>query len=693
MPSSLDQVAARGKSLPGVLAARLTASLLAAPLVALPALAAAQTEPQAAVQGGAASETYPAAFFAAFSPRTALDMLEQVPGFSLETGDQGRRGLAGGGGNLLVDGEHPATKSGGLLSVLSAIPAGQVMRIEIIRAREGGLSGAAAVANIVLVNGGDSVEAGIRVVAGGRQAMERADLIVTRGLGGFDMTSRTGFEGSGERSHGSRIRRDSNGLLRKREDLDYRTDFPEWSQRVTLSGSLAGGRIRADFMAARAVLEEAFAFRDAEISERFPKETERWRGEVAADWTRALGANASVRLTGLARLTDLESLSTSEVSHEGPTFKTTSTLESESVSSERILRGVLRRGKEIWGVELGAEIAWNNLDSRSLLLDAIAAPSNAPATAKATEVFESRIETFAILTWTPQPLWSLEAGLAAETSKIKAEGEHVNKNEFHFFKPHLVVAFKPDDRTDLRLSLRRTVGQLSFGDFAASASLVAGTTSGGNPDLRPDQRTTLAFDYDRRFGGRGAIGFKTFYDWRRDVLEASVLPSGEIGVANVKTAQAWGLTARLEIPTDVLIPGGAVKLDYRWSGSRLLDPVTRESRTMNNHRPETLTIAFRQDISSLQSSWGLTYAAGVRSTAWHADETREQIKSANLGLFAETSRFLDLRVRLEANAVTGARNVFTRRLFTPDRRGLHRHDETWEIHTPLSIGLSAHRTF
>lgn len=71
-------------------------------------------------------------FFDKFSPNNALDAVKNIPGFTLNLG-KSVRGLAGGGGNVLVDGVRVSAKSGGLEEVLSRIPFAQVAQIEIIR--------------------------------------------------------------------------------------------------------------------------------------------------------------------------------------------------------------------------------------------------------------------------------------------------------------------------------------------------------------------------------------------------------------------------------------------------------------------------------------------------------------------------------------------------------------------------------
>jgi hypothetical protein len=94
---------------------------------------------------------YDAAFYAQFAPRTALDMVQQTPGFSFEGGDNDTRGFSGAVGNVLIDGERLGAKSQTLEDVLQRVPANEVMRIEILRGADvaGDASNAAVLANVV----------------------------------------------------------------------------------------------------------------------------------------------------------------------------------------------------------------------------------------------------------------------------------------------------------------------------------------------------------------------------------------------------------------------------------------------------------------------------------------------------------------------------------------------------------------
>ena len=69
--------------------------------------------------------------FARFAPRSALDMAEQIPGFSIRS-DDGERGLGQANTNVIINGQRISGKSNGPVSALQRIPADEVVRLELV---------------------------------------------------------------------------------------------------------------------------------------------------------------------------------------------------------------------------------------------------------------------------------------------------------------------------------------------------------------------------------------------------------------------------------------------------------------------------------------------------------------------------------------------------------------------------------
>jgi len=83
------------------------------------AAAQATTDEPAPATGRASRTTvYQGSFFTQYAPRTALDIVQRVPGFSLDLGatqtQQGSvdvRGFSGTAGNVVINGSRPSTKA------------------------------------------------------------------------------------------------------------------------------------------------------------------------------------------------------------------------------------------------------------------------------------------------------------------------------------------------------------------------------------------------------------------------------------------------------------------------------------------------------------------------------------------------------------------------------------------------------
>src|SRR5947209_13518526 len=84
---------------------------------------------------------YTLADFARFAPKTAYDVLAQVPGFTIQTVDTSNRGLGQASENVLINGQRVNNKSGGAVDQLQRTPATNVDRIQIVQAASLGIAG------------------------------------------------------------------------------------------------------------------------------------------------------------------------------------------------------------------------------------------------------------------------------------------------------------------------------------------------------------------------------------------------------------------------------------------------------------------------------------------------------------------------------------------------------------------------
>ena len=114
-----------------------------------------------------APTSFPAGFFSQYNPTTAADIVARVPGFDLQDGAE-RRGFAASSGNLLINGERPSSKTAPS-EILKRIPAGAVVRIELLSGADAGsdIRGQSQIVNVVvdpsaLKGGATTIATGLR---------------------------------------------------------------------------------------------------------------------------------------------------------------------------------------------------------------------------------------------------------------------------------------------------------------------------------------------------------------------------------------------------------------------------------------------------------------------------------------------------------------------------------------------------
>lgn len=662
---------------------------------------------EVAADGPPVSErVYPAAFFASYAPQTALDMVRRVPGFTLQEGES-LRGFAGGGGNVLVDGARPASKSGTLEDILSQIPALQVDRIEIVRGAtvSGEALGQIIVANVVRRRSTDT--------RGWEVAVERApDGVVSPSA---EMSvSRSGllwddslkFRASLRRLGltGTRAVRDANGNL-----ISTRTDDrPDVLSDVYLAGAaarpLAAGRLSLNGRVgwSRASNElDSYGFRG-----RLPDETpddlleidfqrEVLAAEVSADWTRALDRDWTVKALTLVSLED-------ERSEEDTSLDDRTTRDSDSATFQRTHRlpfeaiGRLTFSKGGEGPlrpDGGVELAYNRLDST---LNLIASDSTGvrPILIPAADVVveELRGEVFSTWAWRPSPDLTLDGGVAVEGSSISVTGDAERSRQFIFFKPHASASYQINENVRVQIAARRSVGQLTFTDFAASATAADGRETAGNPDLEPQKATRVSAASEIRFGARGAISLDLFHEWREDVLERIPLPSGGEGLGNAGDARYWGASVSGTVPLEMILAGAMLSFKASVVDSEFVDPIDGRPRDIHGLVSPTIDAEFRQDIPSRERAWGVGYTATTSSEYYYPKEVDLYETGDTWRAFLEQGVH-GVRFRFEASNLGLGEYGRLRAFYTPTRAGVLSGTEERSRHRGTIVRVTARRQF
>jgi hypothetical protein len=626
------------------------------------------------------NEIYQAAFFAQYAPRNALEMVQQVPGFTFDEGSN-KRGFGGNAGNVLIDGIRPTTKSGGIAAALTRIPANQVTRIELLRGNTGEAEGHALIANVI----------SIKSQTNGSWAMRARQTKTTSVKPNVEAVLRTPL-GEWETAFDLDIGINPHYRSAKVEQYDAHNelvataiDAYTFSNRIDyLNGegakAVAGGKLTLNGRLAWDKYQGDIAQYDFGIPAAVNKAVDSlWTldelnrsklGELGIDWVKTT-ADWKLRLLSLAVVRDSHyQYDYHQQSSNGQSYD--SRYQQDGLKTEYVARATYSSVADATvKPELGIEVTNNRLDTNAQFgqLDSLI-----PVFGSDVVVQEWRSEAFANFVYQPSQSLSIEGGLTAEVSQIKVTGDANSKQTFKFLKPRLAANYQLNDKTRLTFEAERSVGQLSFNHFAANSVAEENRTNAGNPALAPSQTDEVSSTFDWRFSERGSLKVKAFHQWRSDTLEQIILSSDaqgniEQGLGNAGDATVWGVSSTLKLPLDYFIPNGLLDLTYRKSNSDFDDPIINGTRRISNNNAEWVRIQFRQDLIAQQFAWGLDLFGSYNYDGFLVDEIQSISAEKALHFFVETTRFFGVKIQLEVSNLNTGRLPFTRRFYQDTRGG------------------------
>ena len=623
-------------------------------IASLLAQAAVATAPVAAPAAQGVT-SYGPEFFAAQQPNTAAEMLNRIPGFSLENGAS-VRGFEGAAGNVLIDGQRPASKSDTLQDILFRIPASKVERIDIIRGgapgidmqgktvlanviqkKDGGLRGVLAVADSHLDDGRDLGQLRLEGSGGVGAIKWEASGRVGRGLDdGFGAGRGTLFTAGGPTVLNS---------------YDGEGDGLFWNGTAAAEGPLLGGSLRINGRLGTDNFkgeEETRVFTTPPTRKHDVFNVDTDETEIGARYTRKFGELWNVEVVGLRQSRD-------RLFVDLFTDANTSLFSLKRGTVETIGRGVVKfRAHPKLSLEAGGEYAVNTLDSRtSLSINSV--PRTVPAANVGVQ--EDRGELFAKATWRPAPRWTVDAGLRYETSTISSDGDVMLEKTLRYVKPRLAISWAPSEATQLRLRLEREVDQLNFNDFVASGGLnSAGGVTAGNPDLNPGQAWVGEVALEQRFWKAGSIVMTYRHFELSDVVDRGPVSSGGATFdrpANIGDGTRDVLAMDLTLPFDrVGLKGALLKgnLTKRWA--RVTDPTTGEARFQSGLHRLDWSANFSWDMPRYKLTWGADVFGGFRESDYRFNLVEEFKLNTYVKPFVEYKPRPDLSVRLELPNLT-----------------------------------------
>ncbi|MFC5344051.1 TonB-dependent receptor plug domain-containing protein [Brevundimonas staleyi] len=591
-------------------------------------------------------------FFAAQRPNTALDMVNRIPGFSVQDG-AGSRGFEGAVGNILINGARPASKNDTGSSVLGRTLVAQVDRIELVRGGAPGIDmqGYSVVVNVI-TKSQSSIEQILTgsyfLFEGGTDAANGSYQFTARDgdrVMGFTLSD--GVSISDANGVGRVIRRSADGTLLR--DEGYRNDQQGGGQSVrgNYANTFLGGKIDLTARIGQNDYSQ-WSVQDApNVLRRNSYDEDGASGEVGAVYTRPVRNGLTSETRFIREWSDFESASVSSTrlgAVDSPEQRFASTGE----SSETILRSLLRWERSpSMTLEGGGEVAYNMLSvDQAFSVGGV----GVPLPSASVTVEETRGEAFGKATWRVRPNLTVEGGLRLEASTISQSGDADLEKSFFFAKPRVQVTWTPMPQNQLRFRFERELGQLDFGDFAASAELSNENVFGGNVDLEPEQRWISELIYERRFLGDGIVSIGYRHDEIIDVIDRLPLPGNLSATGNIGDGTLDQLAVNVIVPLNWTgFSGGRFQFRNTWNHTEVTDPTTGQIRPISRVRPSQPGFTLSQDITSWKVNWSVTYLDRLQQISYDPDQTSGFRGSDYLEAFAEYKPTPTLSIFVKVN--------------------------------------------
>jgi hypothetical protein len=632
----------------------------------------------AAAPAATGKRVYVPADFARYAPKNALDMLRQVPGFTILQAVE-ERGLGQASENVLLNGQRISNKSGGAVGELEKTPAANVERIEIVNAATldiAGLNGQ--VANIIVkaekkASGQFSWRPEFRA--------HFTDPILTRGDVSYSgkqgpIDYNVGLNSGGNRSGagGPTTIFDSADVPFEFRDDAWRSNYdnPKLSGRFTYDPVGASvGSLNLSYMPHLSSYHEDSSRTRPDGVDRTRAIRQKARGsvyEVGGDYSFSLGPG-QLKLIGLRKV-DHEPVTTTAIFD----FADGSPSTGDRVKRDGRTGEWIGRGEYGWKIgrsdfQITGEAAFNTLDSetRIFLLDPVGDFSEIPFPEGTGEVREDRFEMLG--TWGRPLSKSLELQVVAggEYSKLSSESS-IGGQTRTFFRPKgsASLSWKASEDLNLSLKLRRRVGQLNFYDFLASVNLTDDRENAGNIDLVPPQSWELDIEANQKLGAWGTTSLRLYGRLIDDIVD--IVPIGLDGESpgNIDRAHRYGFEWKSTINFDPLGWRGA-KLDSTviLQHSAVKDPLTGEKRSISDTAKRVVELELRHDIPTSDWAWGGSIYHDKYSPSFRLTEVGRMWEGPIwIGAFVENKNVAGLTVRASVNNISNARSRWDRIVYT-----------------------------
>ncbi len=638
-------------------------------------------------------------YFETFAPRTAMDMVRQIPGFQIQENDDNKRGLGQGGANVLINGKRLSGKTEPR-DQLSRINAANVVKIELLDGATldiPGLSGQ--VVNVHIENTGisgtwewnpewrhklkPSLFNGAATVSG-----ERGNLA-------YSVAFNSEQERRGNRGPAQRFSADGTLYEIRDEEGKNNEDGPgvsvdlTWTPKPDHIANFSAEYNQFNFSGRELSRHTAYDERGDNQETHFVFGEDEWNASLSGDYERPLGPG-TIKLIGYHRSEHSPTKANYRAYEADLGLVENLQYEQLGDEGESIVRAEytwLRHSNRVW--QLAAEGAFNFLDIQNQYSDLFDADNNE---ADAARVEEKRAEATLSYTRPVNTKLTLQASLGAEYSQISQSGETLD-DEYSpsFFRPKgfLLATYTPSDSLTINTKLEREVGQLNFYDFIASVDLEDNLDTAANRNLVPAQSWRGEVEFDKSFGTDNVFKARIYGALISDLVDRIPVVINGVdsdAIGNIDKGSQYGIDLSTTLKAHQgWLEGSELNLGLDLRNSKVKDPVEGFTRRFNRDKKSVWWVDVRQDLSGSDWAYGLHMRQGRRAKTYRLSTINEFRFNGPWGeVYIENKDIVGLKVRASLKNLFDASDDATRIVYT-DRRDLGEIDYIEEMDRPFGL--------
>ncbi|KZN35989.1 hypothetical protein N480_18535 [Pseudoalteromonas luteoviolacea S2607] len=591
--------------------------------------------------------------------QNALDKIEQIPGFALVQ-NTASRGLSAAGGNVLINGAMPASKSESLSQILSQLPAAHITALHFYSTGHpfGSVSQYNQVINVLTHTSSITTnwQAHSKLTSAYqsyRPSELAAQLSVPMDV--WQHQINVHYQDDRHQSVSSIASQSAQQVITEVGSEDF---FEKLNSRLLSLNSTRQQAANRLILSAK-TLQDDWQTDFSRLYDRMHHPlTHTWQYnesidtveyEFSADWLKKLAQGKQLQLVALQNKKTTNNLSvTTETGEQNDIFK------QYKSHKEQVMQFRFGAPHSLLKPEIGIEISRNQLD----------AVTQASGSQIASRVSEIRYLPFVAFTYTMNKQWQLYTRLNTEHTKLKSMAASTHRSDLNFVKPLVRLSYESKHNWDFALTARHHVDQLDFQHFVTSQDAGFDRSQSGNHRLQPSKFSELAAQLNTRPTDSLFISLKVFNQWQKDIHEIVTLTNGSAGLGNAGNATLLGSTFSATLNTDNFLSGSQLSLDYEYSTARYHDPLTG-TRATTGLTPHSASIEFRRDMPNY--SWGVDISLPESATYFYQDEIFVERDHTEINAFGEYSLSNSLRVKVTINALNSAKYTYTQTYFDAKR--------------------------